>query len=144
MSDFWNKWVVIQNFGKDSTSRDAGFLDNDGIRPVHIKDRTWRRTTYSVFWFSAVATTANWYATSSGITAGLTIWECLGCYFGGQLVAGCLIALNGRAGAIYHVPFPIVCRSSFGAFGSLWPTFNRAVMSIVWTGVNMVQGAQCL
>ncbi|RMZ43879.1 hypothetical protein CA14_003894 [Aspergillus flavus] len=54
------------------------------------------------------------------------------------------MALNGRAGALYRIPFPVLCRSSWGSLGALWPTFNRAVMAIVWNGVNAVQGAQCL
>ncbi|QMW36215.1 hypothetical protein G4B84_011744 [Aspergillus flavus NRRL3357] len=62
----------------------------------------------------------------------------------GQILAGILMALNGRAGALYRIPFPVLCRSSWGSLGALWPTFNRAVMAIVWNGVNAVQGAQCL
>ncbi|KAE8142796.1 permease for cytosine/purines, uracil, thiamine, allantoin-domain-containing protein [Aspergillus pseudotamarii] len=62
----------------------------------------------------------------------------------GQILAGILMALNGRAGALYRIPFPVLCRSSWGPLGALWPTFNRAVMAIVWNGVNAVQGAQCL
>ncbi|KAF7592317.1 hypothetical protein BBP40_000373 [Aspergillus hancockii] len=49
-----------------------------------------------------------------------------------------------RAGALYRIPFPVLCRSSWGPVGALWPTVNRAVMAIVWNGVNAVQGAQCL
>lgn len=41
--------------GKDS------FLDNDDLRPLKLKDRTWTATTYFVFWFSATATVSNWY-----------------------------------------------------------------------------------
>jgi cytosine/uracil/thiamine/allantoin permease len=40
--------------------------------------------------------------------------------------------------------FPILNRASFGVFGAWWPTFNRAVMAIVWNGVNAVQGGQCV
>ena len=40
--------------------------------------------------------------------------------------------------------YPILNRASFGIFGAWWPTFNRAVMAIVWNGVNAVQGAQCV
>jgi cytosine/uracil/thiamine/allantoin permease len=32
------------------------WLDNDDIRPLAIKDRTWSQKTYFTFWFSAVAT----------------------------------------------------------------------------------------
>jgi cytosine/uracil/thiamine/allantoin permease len=40
--------------------------------------------------------------------------------------------------------YPILNRASFGIFGAWWPTFNRAVMAIVWNGVNAVQGGQCI
>lgn len=40
-----------------------------------------------------------------------------------------------------HSGFPILNRASFGIFGAWWPTFNRAVMAIVWNGVNAVQGS---
>lgn len=99
---------------------------------------------YFSFWFSATATTANWYAASTGLTAGLSVWESVGCTLAGQILAGVLLALNGRAGAVYRIPFPVFCRSSFGVYGAYWPTFNRAVMSIVWNGVTTVQGAQCV
>ena len=38
--------------------RDA-LLDNDDIRPLALKDRTWTTRTYFTFWFSAVATGNN-------------------------------------------------------------------------------------
>lgn len=40
--------------------------------------------------------------------------------------------------------YPILNRAAFGVFGAWWPTFNRAVMAIVWNGVNAVQGGQCI
>jgi len=36
------------------------WLDNDDLRPLKLKDRTWTATTYFVFWFSATATVSNW------------------------------------------------------------------------------------
>jgi hypothetical protein len=41
--------------GVEVEGRDA-WLDNDDIRPLAIKDRTWTQRTYFTFWFSAVAT----------------------------------------------------------------------------------------
>lgn len=40
--------------------------------------------------------------------------------------------------------YPILNRAAFGVFGAWWPTFNRAVMAIVWNGVNAVQGGECV
>jgi cytosine/uracil/thiamine/allantoin permease len=42
------------------------------------------------------------------------------------------IVLNARPGAMHHVTFPVVARTSFGVFGSLWCTFNRGVMACIW------------
>ncbi|KAF4337595.1 uracil permease [Fusarium beomiforme] len=136
--------LVVKKHCADGTTEPANFLDNDSIRPTPVKDRTWTSITYSAFWFAATANVSNLYAASTGQSAGLSMWEALACSLGGQLLAGCLMALNGRAGALYRIPFPVACRASFGTWGALWPTFNRAVMSIVWNGVNAVQGAQCL
>ena len=72
------------------------------------------------------------------------MWESIGCSFGGQILIAIVIVLNGRAGAKYHIGFPVLNRASFGVFGAWWPTFNRAVMAIVWNGVNAVQGGQCI
>lgn len=36
------------------------WLDNDDLRPLKLKDRTWNGTTYFVFWFSASATVSGW------------------------------------------------------------------------------------
>ncbi|RGP78377.1 hypothetical protein FLONG3_3513 [Fusarium longipes] len=136
--------LLVKKHLPDGTTQPADFLDNDSIRPTPVKDRTWTSITYSAFWFAATANVSNLYAASTGQSAGLSMWEALGCSLGGQLLAGLLMALNGRAGALYRIPFPVACRASFGTWGALWPTFNRAIMSIVWNGVTSVQGAQCL
>ncbi|PVI07416.1 hypothetical protein DM02DRAFT_580775 [Periconia macrospinosa] len=136
--------LIVKKINADGSTRPASFLDNDSIRPTPIKDRTWTRLTYTAFWFAATANVSNLYAASTGLSAGLSMWEALACQLGGQLLAGFLMALNGRAGAFYRIPFPVACRASFGTWGALWPTFNRAVMSIVWNGVTSVQGAQSL
>jgi NCS1 family nucleobase:cation symporter-1 len=139
-----NERLLVKNHDKDGNLRPAGFLDNDSLQPTPCKDRTWNQFTYATFWFAATANVSNLYSAATGLSAGLSMWEALGCQVGGQFLAGVLMAINGRAGAVYRIPFPVLCRSSFGSWGALWPTFNRAIMSIVWNGVNSVQGAQCL
>jgi NCS1 family nucleobase:cation symporter-1 len=78
---------------------------------------------YLTFWFSAVATVSNWYAASSAQALGLSMWESIATALGGQILIAIVIVLN---------------RAAFGVFGAWWPTFNRAVMAIVWNGVNGV------
>ncbi|THW35694.1 putative uridine permease [Aureobasidium pullulans] len=120
------------------------WLGNDDIRPLKLADRTWNAKAYLTFWFSAVATVSNWYAASSAQALGLSMWESVATALGGQILIAIVIVFNGRAGAKYHIGFPVLNRAAFGVFGAWWPTFNRAVMAIVWNGVNGVQGGQCI
>lgn len=119
-------------------------LDNDNLRPLRIKDRTWGFWTYAMFWFSEASSVSDWFAASAAVTAGLSPMEALFTMFAGRCLAAILIALNGRGGAIYHIPFPSLVRSSFGVYGSWWPVLSRAVLSIVYQGINLVQGGTCV
>lgn len=60
------------------------------------------------------------------------------CVIFGHLIVSFFMVAIGRPGAVYHLGFPTVARASFGIFGSLWPIFNRDVMTVVWTGVQGV------
>ena len=66
------------------------------------------------------------------------MWESVATALGGQILIATVIVFNGRAGAKYNIGFPVLNRAAFGVFGAWWPTFNRAVMAIVWNGVNGV------
>ncbi|CAK4031235.1 uracil permease-like [Lecanosticta acicola] len=59
-------------------------------------------------------------------------------------IAACFVCMTGRIGAKYHISFPVVCRSSFGIWGSLWPVLNRAGMACVWYGVQGWIGGTCV
>jgi len=114
------EWVTVKNYDDAGELRTVNHLDNDSLRPTPTKDRTWNQLTYTVFWWAATANVSNLYAASTGLSAGLSMWESLACQTAGQFVAGLLMALNGRAGALYSIPFPVVCRASFGHYGALW------------------------
>ena len=62
----------------------------------------------------------------------------------GYSIAACFICATGRIGAVYHIAFPVVNRSSFGIWGSLWPVLNRSVMACVWYGVQSWIGGTCV
>ncbi|EXJ88749.1 hypothetical protein A1O1_05681 [Capronia coronata CBS 617.96] len=130
--------------GAENVNKKDAWLDNDDIRPLALKDRTWTQLTYFVFWISANASVANWYGGSAAQSAGLNMWEVLACTVVGDFLIAIVFVVNGRAGAVYHVGYPVLNRASFGIYGAWWPTFNRAVMATVWNGVNGVQGGQCV
>ncbi|WVQ81583.1 hypothetical protein IAT38_003707 [Cryptococcus sp. DSM 104549] len=119
-------------------------LENDDLLPIPEEKRTWGFWTFNIFWFSAVGTVANWLGGGTFLTYGISVWDGLLCNFFGYLLISFFMVLNGRAGAVYHIGFPVYCRSAFGVFGSFWPVFNRALSACVWNGVNFVTGSQCV
>lgn len=78
------------------------------------------------------------------IVNGLSWWQAWICVWIGYAISGTFIVMTGRIGAVYHIGFPIVGRSSFGIWGSLWPVFNRAAMACIWYGVQSYIGGHCV
>lgn len=136
--------IVDQSSTCSSEESDQTWLDNKDLRPTPVSDRKWSFFTYSWFWLAAASTLSNWYSPTSFMSVGLSIWESLACHLGGQFLAGLSMVFTGRPGAVYHVGFPVIARASFGVYGAFWPVVNRVIMSIIWNGVNVVQGGQCI
>ena len=42
-----------------------------------------------------------------------------------------VIAANGAVGAIYHAPFPVIARASWGFWGSYIAVLSRLVLAVV-------------
>lgn len=85
-----------------------------------------------------------WMISSSNIVFGLSWWQSWLCVWVGYSIAACFVVTTGRIGSTYHISFPVVSRSSFGIWGSLWPVFNRAAMACVWYGVQAWIGGTCV
>jgi len=101
---------------------------------------------------------------SSMVQLGLSWWQAWICVWLGYGVVAPFICLNARPGAIFHVTFPVVARTSFGLYGSLWCTFNRGAMAwyvaismimtqngndlilnlSIWYGVQASIGGDCM
>ncbi|KAI0021566.1 NCS1 nucleoside transporter [Xylariomycetidae sp. FL0641] len=125
-------------------TRTSAALDNDDLRPLGAGARAWGFWTYLTFWFAAASSVADWYGCSAAVAAGLAPLEALFVLFGGRVAAALLIAANGRGGAAYGVGYPALARASFGVWGAFWPVLSRVVLSVVYQGINLVQGGTCL
>lgn len=82
--------------------------------------------------------------TSSMLVDGLSWWQAWLCVWIGYSLSAVFVYALGRIGTIYHIPFAVVNRASFGVWGSFWPIANRAVMAIVWFGVQVSLAMQYL
>ena len=109
-------------------------LTNYDLKPVEPARRLWGTWNFINFWIADSFNINTWMISSSMITTnGLSWWQAWICVWVGYLIAACFVCLTGRIGAMYHVPFPVVARASFGIWGSLWPVLNRTLMACVWS-----------
>jgi NCS1 family nucleobase:cation symporter-1 len=136
-------WVYADHLVKDLSGREA-FLTNEDLKPVECERRLWGPWNFVAFWLADSININTWMIISSMVLGGLAWWEAWLCVWIGYIFTAIFICLSGRIGAIYHISFPIVSRSSFGLFGSLWPIFNRGCMACVWYGVQAWLGGQCI
>ncbi|CDS00737.1 hypothetical protein [Sporisorium scitamineum] len=81
---------------------------------------------------------------STAVSAGLTWSQAWAAIIVGYFLVAFLIVLTARIGAVYHVSFPILARSTFGVWGAIWPIINRALLSAIWYGVQAYIGGQCV
>jgi len=107
-------------------------LANEDLKPVEPERRQWRSRNFVAFWIADSFNVNTWMISSSNIIDGLAWWQAWLCVWVGYSIAGCFICLTGRIGATYHISFPVVSRSSFGIWGSLWPVLNRSAMACIW------------
>jgi NCS1 family nucleobase:cation symporter-1 len=119
-------------------------LTNHDLKPVEPERRLWRGRNFVAFWISDSFNINTWMIASANILDGMSWWQSWLTVWIGYSIAGICICLTGRIGAKYHIAFPVVCRSSFGIFGSLWPVLNRSVMACVWYGVQSWIGGTCV
>ncbi|KAG8825648.1 hypothetical protein FRC19_010852 [Serendipita sp. 401] len=120
------------------------FLNNDDLRPVPLQNRTWKHWNFIAFWVADCFNINTWMIVSSMVTGGLSWWQAWICVWLGYGFVAPFIVLNARPGAIHHITFPVVARTSFGLWGSLWCTFNRGAMACIWYGVQASIGGSCV
>lgn len=120
------------------------FLTNEDLQPVPPECRTWKAWNFYAFWIADSFNINTWMIVSSMITNGLSWWQAWICVWLGYGIVAPFIVLNARPGAMQHLTFPVVARTSFGLWGSLWCTFNRGAMACIWYGVQASIGGSCV
>ncbi|KAH8101189.1 permease for cytosine/purines, uracil, thiamine, allantoin-domain-containing protein [Cristinia sonorae] len=137
------KLEVSRTDGQDG-SYSQQFLTNDDLLPVPSENRTWAAWNFVAFWIADSFNINTWMIVSSMVQLGMSWWQAWICVWVGYGCVAPFIVLNARPGAIFHVTFPVVARTSFGILGSLWCVFNRGAMACIWYGVQASIGGDCV
>ncbi|KAI6878748.1 hypothetical protein KC360_g3607 [Hortaea werneckii] len=61
-----------------------------------------------------------------------------------NLISSSVALAIGRPGAKYHIGYPVLARSAFGMYGHFFFVWVRAVVAIIWFGVQSYFGSQLL
>ena len=78
------------------------------------------------------------------LPVGLSWREALGIVATAFFIISIPIAFNGATGVIYHVPFPVLARVSWGFWGSYVAIISRAILAIFWFAIQTLNGGNTL
>lgn len=113
---------------------------NEDLVPTPVERRTWRSYHYAAFQISGSFSGSGWTLGSALIASGLSWWQTLICLIAGEIICGVITVANGRAAAMYHVGYPVLVRSVWGMYASFWAVLTRAIVAVVWFGVQTYYG----
>ena len=122
----------------------ASPLWNPDLAPTPPDRRTWSTYNIAALWIgmSVVITT---YTLASGLMQqGMHWWQAMVTILLGNTIVLVPMVLNAHAGTKYGVPFPVLCRASFGVRGANLPALLRAFVACGWFGIQTWIGGLAL
>src|SRR5215212_591452 len=111
-------------------------LYNEDLAVVPKEKRTWGTWNYAALWISMSLCIPTYMLASSLIQGGMNWWQAILTIFLGNTIVLIPMILNGRAGAKYGIPFPVLARASFGVRGANIPAILRAIVACGWFGIQ--------
>ncbi|MDD9811098.1 MAG: NCS1 family nucleobase:cation symporter-1 [Gammaproteobacteria bacterium] len=127
-------------------SRDcAGQRDfNPDLAPVPPSARKWGALDMFSLWVALAACVPVYILASSLISGGMNWWQAIGTIALGNLIVLIPMLLNAHAGTKYGIPYPVLCRASFGMRGANLPALLRAFVACGWFGIQCWIGGWAL
>jgi NCS1 family nucleobase:cation symporter-1 len=109
---------------------------NEDLAATPLSARTWKTSNYIALWVSMCLCIPTYMLSSSLIEGGMNWWEAILTVFLGNTIVLIPMVLNGHAGAMYGIPFPVFARASFGLKGANVPAILRALVACGWFGIQ--------
>ncbi|OJD11230.1 hypothetical protein AJ78_07957 [Emergomyces pasteurianus Ep9510] len=117
---------------------------NRDLDPIPCHLRKWGVTSLITYWISDSINVASWQLASSIIAVGLSWRESLGIVALAFFIISWVIAFNGATGVIYHAPFPVLARASWGFWGSYVAIISRVILAVFWFAIQNVNGGNAV
>lgn len=119
-------------------------LYNEDLAPVPASRRKWGVLSFAALWISMSACIPTYMLASSLIGGGMNWWQAVLTIFLGNLIVLVPMVLNAHAGTKYGIPFPVLCRASFGTTGANVPALLRALVACGWFGIQTYIGGEAI
>ncbi len=136
--------LISSNAPDVDVELEESHLYNADLAPVPLGRRKWRVGSIAALWISMSACIPTYMLASSLIGGGMNWWQAVLTIFLGNLIVLVPMVLNAHAGTKYGIPFPVLCRASFGTTGANIPAVLRALVACGWFGIQTYIGGEAI
>ena len=131
----FKKWLEAPQTAPDGEGRPRNHRwSNEDLDPTPEEKRTWRWQNYVAFYWGL--SFGNWTLGSTMVGIGLNWWEAIIVIFVSQFISSVAMFFNSRCASVYHLGYPVVARSVFGMYGSFYVVAARAMLAVLWYGIQ--------
>ncbi|MHB2015977.1 MAG: NCS1 family nucleobase:cation symporter-1 [Candidatus Xenobia bacterium] len=122
---------------------DAGLINED-LAPTPPARRNWSAYNYAALWIGMAHCIPTYEMASGLINQGMNWKQALFTIALGNLIVLVPMLLNSYGGTEYGLPFPVLCRASFGVRGANLAAILRALVACGWFGIQTWIGGAAL
>ncbi|MFE1594801.1 NCS1 family nucleobase:cation symporter-1 [Nocardia sp. NPDC058705] len=109
-------------------------LTNDDLAP--LKNQTWTSYNIFAFWMSDVHSVGGYVTAGSLFALGLASWQVLVALLVGIGIVYFFCNLVAKPSQVTGVPYPVICRTTFGVLGANVPAIIRGLIAVAWYGIQ--------
>jgi nucleobase:cation symporter-1, NCS1 family len=129
---------------KPHLSESDQFLYSEDLAPTPPEQRTWTTYNYAALWIGMAHCIPTYMMAAGLLKEGMNWWQALLTILLGNLIVLVPMLANSHGGTQYGLPFPVLCRASFGVRGANFPAILRALVACGWFGIQTWIGGAAL
>ncbi|MCG8916013.1 NCS1 family nucleobase:cation symporter-1 [Actinokineospora sp. PR83] len=109
-------------------------LTNEDLAP--LRKQSWGSYNIFAFWMSDVHSVGGYVTAGSLFALGLSSWQVLVALVVGIGIVYGFCNLVAKPSQATGVPYPVICRASFGVLGANIPAIIRGLIAVAWYGIQ--------
>lgn len=109
-------------------------LTNEDLAP--LRKQSWTSYNLFAFWMSDVHSVGGYVTAGSLFALGLASWQVLISLLVGIAIVYFFCNLVAKPSQASGVPYPVICRASFGVLGANIPAIIRGLIAVAWYGIQ--------